>query len=172
MYKLIIGDLLSEQFEQESHCNSKISSWIKCGHKSPRRAIVFLNTHKIVLLAFDNYGADQDSIRESLIDFGLLVVRAFIFSVAEAETPDHFKFLLNLDGPVPLSMLHGLHLLRWLDFALLERLLTQANLIENLLVVKQENALTQSKQLLQEDLFLLIEEYLLNLYIRLSRVTF
>lgn len=58
----------------------------------PLRAIVLLHTYKMVLLAVDQYGADQDSIRKLFIDYGLLVARAFILSVAEAETPDLFKF--------------------------------------------------------------------------------
>jgi len=60
-------------------------------------------------------------------------------------------------------MFHGLPLLRWPDLALLVRLNTQANYIKTSSVIKQENSLTQSKQLLQEDLFQLIVENLLNL---------
>lgn len=46
----------------------------------------------MVLLAVDQYGTDQDSIRKSFIDYGLLVARAFILSVAEAETPISWSF--------------------------------------------------------------------------------
>jgi len=98
-------------------------------------------------------------------------VCAFIFSVGEVETPDHFKLRLSLDGQAPLLMLLGLLLLSWLDFALLERLITQANLIKTFPFIKQENSLTQSKQLLIEELFVLIAENKLNLFVHCFGVT-
>ena len=96
---------------------------------------------------------------------------AFIFSVGEVETPDHFKLQLVIAGQAPLLMLLGLLLLRWLDFALLERLITQANLIKTFSFIKQENSLTQSKQLLIEKLFVLIAENKLNLFVHCIGVT-
>jgi hypothetical protein len=98
-------------------------------------------------------------------------VCALIFSVGEVETPDHFKLRVSLDGQAPLLIFLGLLLLSWLDFALLERLITQVKLIKTFPFIKQENSLTQSKQLLIEELFVLIPENKLNLFVHCIGVT-
>jgi len=98
-------------------------------------------------------------------------VCASIFSVGEVETPDHFKLRVSLDRQAPLLLLLGLLLLSWLDFVRLERLITQANLIKTFSFIKQENSLTQSKQLLIEELFVLISEQKLNLFVHRVGVT-